>query len=134
MLLAYTPLEAMTKDKATSLATDMCLAALTGDGVYNFGEVLATPIVGALEGTPNSWLGDMLRVFNRGDIDAFAILFSTKKTEIKGQPALAARIDFLKEKLTLLALMNLVFETPIQVLTNTADHSLLIYGGWEASS
>jgi 26S proteasome regulatory subunit N9 len=39
MLLAYTPLESMGKDKATALATDMCLAALSGEGIYNFGEV-----------------------------------------------------------------------------------------------
>jgi 26S proteasome regulatory subunit N9 len=74
MLLAYTPLESMGADRAVQLATDMSLAALAGDGVYNFGEVLATPIVAALEGTPNAWLGEMLRIFNRGDVEAFAQL------------------------------------------------------------
>lgn len=74
MLLAYTPLESMGADRAAQLATDMSLAALAGDGVYNFGEVLATPIVAALEGTPNAWLGEMLRIFNRGDVEAFAQL------------------------------------------------------------
>lgn len=94
------------------LATDMSLAALSGDGVYNFGEVLATPIVGALENTPNAWLGEMLRVFNRGDIQAFGVLYNSHKADFDAQPALMFRMDFIKEKLTLLALMNLVFETP----------------------
>mmetsp|Transcript_84195 Transcript_84195/g.239045 ORF Transcript_84195/g.239045 Transcript_84195/m.239045 type:complete len:275 (+) Transcript_84195:448-1272(+) len=53
MLLAYTPMDSMSAEQATSLATDMSLAAISGDSVYNFGEVLATPIVGALVGTPN---------------------------------------------------------------------------------
>ena len=48
------------------LATDIALAALSGEGVYNFGEVLATPILGALEDTPNAWLGELLRVFAAG--------------------------------------------------------------------
>lgn len=112
MLLAYTPMEAMTKDRATALATDMSLAALSGDGLYNFGEVLATPIMAALEGTPNAWLGEMLRIFNRGDIEGFGVLYAANAAAFAAQPALASRLDFVKEKLTLLALMNLVFETP----------------------
>jgi len=114
MLLAYTPLESMGKDKASSLATDMCLAALSGEGIYNFGEVLATPIVGALEGTPNAWLGELLAVFNKGDIAGFALLFDARKADFEAQPALRFRLPFLKEKLTLLALVNFVFETPAQ--------------------
>mmetsp|Transcript_61057 Transcript_61057/g.138107 ORF Transcript_61057/g.138107 Transcript_61057/m.138107 type:complete len:299 (+) Transcript_61057:428-1324(+) len=117
MLLAYTPMEQMGKEKATALATDMSLAALSGDGVYNFGEVLATPIVGALEGTPNAWLGEMLRIFNRGDIEAFSLLFSQHQADIEAQKALAYRLDFVREKLTLLALVNLVFDTPSQERT-----------------
>jgi 26S proteasome regulatory subunit N9 len=39
MLLAYTPMEKMHKDAAVALATDMSLAALSGEGLYNFGEV-----------------------------------------------------------------------------------------------
>ena len=38
------------------------------DGVYNFGEVLATPILAALDGTPNAWLGELLAISARGDV------------------------------------------------------------------
>ena len=37
-----------------------------GEGVHNFGEVLATPILDALNHTPNAWLGDLLRIFAAG--------------------------------------------------------------------
>jgi len=117
MLLAYTPFEKMHPDAAIALATDMTLAALSGEGLYNFGEVLATPIVSALEGTPNAWLGEMLRIFNRGDIEAFSVLFAANQVAFEAQPALATRLPFVKEKLTLLALMNFVFETPSQERT-----------------
>jgi hypothetical protein len=43
------------------------------------GQVLATPIVSALEGTPNAWLGELLGVFNKGDIAGFALLFDARK-------------------------------------------------------
>lgn len=45
-----------------SLAVDISLAALTGDGVFNFGEVLATPILGVLQQTPHAWLSEILQV------------------------------------------------------------------------
>jgi len=94
------------------LATDMSLAAISGDGVYNFGEVLATPIVEALVDTPSAWLGDMLRCFNRGDIAQFNLLVEAHHSQYYGQPALQLRHNFIKEKVTLLALMNLLLETP----------------------
>ena len=117
MLLSYSSMESLGPEKAMKLATDMSLAALSGDGVYNFGEVLATPIVGALDNTPNAWLGEMLRVFNRGDIQAFGVLYNSHKADFDAQPALMYRMDFIKEKLTLLALMNFVFETPSEERT-----------------
>mmetsp|Transcript_39023 Transcript_39023/g.52929 ORF Transcript_39023/g.52929 Transcript_39023/m.52929 type:complete len:386 (-) Transcript_39023:514-1671(-) len=112
MLLAYTPMDSLTKEQATALATDMSLAAISGDGVYNFGEVLATPIVEALVDTPSAWLGDMLRCFNRGDIAQFNLLVEAHHSQYYGQPALQLRHNFIKEKVTLLALMNLLLETP----------------------
>lgn len=102
----------MSQEDAISLATDMSLAAISGDGVYNFGEVLATPIVSALDNTPNHWLGDLLRCFNRGDIDQFNSIVDAHSEAYYAQPALQIRHEFIKEKLALLSLMNFVFETP----------------------
>ena len=42
------------------LAADLALAALTGDGVYNFGEVVASPVLAALDGGDLAWLGELL--------------------------------------------------------------------------
>ncbi|KAH8078531.1 hypothetical protein JL720_9728 [Aureococcus anophagefferens] len=75
------------------------------------GEVLATPILGALEGTADAWLGELLRVFARGDVDAFNALLGAHKDAYVAQPALVARAPS-SRKIALLAFMNLVFETP----------------------
>lgn len=40
MFLAYTPLEGIPAEEQYALATDISLAALTGEGVFNFGEVV----------------------------------------------------------------------------------------------
>ena len=111
-LLGYAAVDDMAPAARRTLATDVALAALAGDGVYNFGEVLATPILGALEGTADAWLGELLRVFARGDVDAFNALLGAHKDAYVAQPALVARAAFVKEKIALLAFMNLVFETP----------------------
>lgn len=41
MFLAYTPLETIPPEERFTLATDISLAALTGEGVFNFGEVVS---------------------------------------------------------------------------------------------
>jgi 26S proteasome regulatory subunit N9 len=111
-LLSYASADDMPLNKRRILATDVALAALSGEGVYNFGEVLATPILDALNHTPNAWLGDLLRIFAAGDVDAFNDCLGKNKNEYLKQPALRAKAPFVKEKIALLAFMNLVFETP----------------------
>uniref|UniRef100_A0A7S2V5A0 PCI domain-containing protein n=1 Tax=Fibrocapsa japonica TaxID=94617 RepID=A0A7S2V5A0_9STRA len=112
MFLAYTPEGALEVDQARGLALALTLAALTGDGIFNFGEVLATPILKALEGTEDAWLGEMLKVFHRGDVDAFTKLVDEHRPAFDAQVALSSREDVVKEKMALLCLMNMVFERP----------------------
>ena len=50
MFLAYTSMDDLTPTYRFELATDMALAALSGENIYNFGEVLATPILASLKG------------------------------------------------------------------------------------
>ncbi|CAN0084035.1 unnamed protein product, partial [Laminaria digitata] len=114
MYLAYTPLESIPQADRYVLATDISLAALTGEGVFNFGEVLATPILSMLDGSPNAWLGSMMQAFNKGDIDAFNKLCVENQETMSAQPALVSRATFTKEKIALLCLMNMVFERDSQ--------------------
>jgi len=71
MYLSYTPLDELPADKKYALAHDMALAALVGDGVYNFGEVVEHPIMTALDDTPQAWLRQLLVAFHLGQIDVF---------------------------------------------------------------
>ncbi len=109
IFLAYTPIEDMPLDQRYVLATDMALASATGENVFNFGEVLATPILATLKNTPNEWMHDLVICLNRGDIDGFNLLVSSTEAYF-AQPVLAARHEEIKKKLVLLCLMNMVFE------------------------
>ncbi|KAE8877042.1 hypothetical protein PF005_g22963 [Phytophthora fragariae] len=112
MFLAYTQYDEMRPNERFDLAVNISIAALTGDGVFNFGEVLATPILRALEGTDKQWLSDLLHAFNKGDIDRFNEIVGQNSKEFNAQPALVSKQDYVKEKVALLALMVLVFQRP----------------------
>merc|ERR1719239_332348 len=88
------------------LAFFLGLAALLGEGIYNFGELLAHPILGSLKGTPNEWLMDLLFSFNCGDINAFEKMAPQWKT----QPDLRSQETQLREKIRLLCLMEMTFK------------------------
>jgi 26S proteasome regulatory subunit N9 len=110
--IAYTPAEEMSKTDQESWAKSVSLAALIGDGVYNFGEVLAHDVLAVLRNTSNAWVLDMLETFNRGDINAFNTLMNTNSAAIKQEPAMNGNEDQIKKKITLLAVVELVFQRP----------------------
>eukprot|EP01041_Mallomonas_annulata_P003571 gene3571-7102_t len=110
MYLAYTQYDSLPLDERYILATDMALAAISGDDVYNFGEVISTPILGSLKQTPNEWLFELVIALNHGDIDNFNLIIETHRNEYFEQICLSSRHEFIKQKVILLCLMNIVFE------------------------
>jgi len=112
MFLAYTPVDDLPGDEKVILATDIALASITGDNIYNFGEVLATPILSALKGTTNEWLNDLVVVLNKGDVDAYNLIVDNYRQQYYSQTALANRHDEVKQKVALLSLVNIAFERP----------------------
>jgi len=87
-------------------AFNLSLAALLGNEVYNFGELLAHEVLQYLKPTENAWLVDVLFAFNSGDIAKFNEL----KPQWSKQADLAANEMALMQKITLLCLMELSFK------------------------
>jgi 26S proteasome regulatory subunit N9 len=95
------------------LAVDLCLAALVGDGVYNLGQVVTNPILKCLANTPEHWLVDLLSACSMGSVAEFKACVNTKySTQIAAQPALVNMGTKMQEKMTLLSLVQMVFERP----------------------
>ena len=64
----------------------------------------------ALDGSAYEWLGSMLHAFNYGDLHAYDSLCSVHAAALNAQPALVAHERRLREKITILCLMQLIFE------------------------
>jgi len=110
--LHYTPFDSISHGSKLKIATDLSLAALTGEGVYNFGEVVHNnkAILGTLEGTDNEWLVKLMYASANGDVSELEKISITYASAIATQPALVNRANVVKEKIALLGLVNMVFE------------------------
>ena len=110
MYLAYSPIESLSDERKFILATDMTIAALIGENIYNFGEVISTPVFKFLKNTPNKWIHDLVIALNEGDISQFNLLINNNTQLFSNQIALINSIDLIKSKLVLISIMNLAFE------------------------
>jgi len=103
--LGCTDISDMSQEEQAKHAFFLSLAALLGDKVFNFGELLAHKILDSLKGGENAWLIDILFAFNSGDVAKFGSL----KPKWSSQPDLAANESLLFEKVCLMCLMEMTF-------------------------
>ncbi|XP_043219593.1 26S proteasome non-ATPase regulatory subunit 13-like isoform X2 [Amphibalanus amphitrite] len=106
--LGCTELDELEPVQKQEYAFYLALAALLGEGIYNFGELLAHPILQSLEGTSHAWLVELLLAFNTGDIATMERL----RPQWEQQADLKARQLELRQKISLLALMEMTFRRP----------------------
>ncbi|XP_065187673.1 26S proteasome non-ATPase regulatory subunit 13-like [Sycon ciliatum] len=95
------------KEELTDCAFALGIAALLGEGLYNFGEMLEHPIVKCLEGTDREWMYTLLQRANAG-----VLAHLDQTAEWKTQKDLASAEQKLRAKISLLALMEMVFAHP----------------------
>lgn len=73
--LGCVDLTGMTPAEQADRAFNIGLAAILGSEIYNFGELLAHPVLEALKAmSDRKWLVDLLFAFNSGDITQFEAL------------------------------------------------------------
>lgn len=110
LMLLFAPPEAMKPEPRVELAYDMALAVLSSPDVVNFGELLAHPILEALRAdAARKWVAELLLAVNAGDRPAFEGLMKANSTAVAAEPALASNLGLLSEKISLLALVELLF-------------------------
>lgn len=106
--LGCVELNTMAADEQVDRALHLSLAALLGSDIYNFGELLAHPILESLKGTQHGWLIELLYAFNSGDLAKFEEL----KRHWQQQGDLNRSYKSLQQKISLLCLMELTFKRP----------------------
>lgn len=104
LYLGYVELDTISLEGKVALAHDMCLSALVGEDIYNFGELLQHPVLQVLASGSYQWLFNMLFAANSGDIDEFENILGAHGTQ-----ALQTNADYLRQKIRILALMEMVF-------------------------
>lgn len=103
--LGCTELSTLSPEEQREKAFLLSLAALLGKDVYNFGELLAHPILASLKNTDNEWIVDLLHSFNSGNVEQFV----QTKNRWSQQELLLANESVLLEKIRLLSLMEMTF-------------------------
>lgn len=61
----------LSEEEAQVRAYNLSIAALLGEKIYNFGELLLHPILEKLKGPDAQWLRELLFAMNNGDLDDF---------------------------------------------------------------
>ncbi|CAH8861919.1 unnamed protein product [Trichobilharzia szidati] len=113
--LGCVDLNTLTIEEQRGWAFSVGLAAILGEGVYNFGELLTHGILSSLHGSSEAWLVDLLQAFNRGDLNQLDQLRSRWCI----QADLVAAEPKLRDKVTLLCLVEMVFRRPANNRTLT---------------
>lgn len=108
LYLACVKTEDLPQIEAQERAYDLSIAALLGETIYNFGELLLHPILDSLDKTEHAWLKEFLRSLNSGDLVKFESLLGN----ISKQPLLEQSLSFLRQKICLMALIEAIFKRP----------------------
>lgn len=117
MYLSYVSSDSLPPDFKLRLAVDISLAALLGEHVYSFGQLLQHPIIAVLDNGQYAWLHDLLKAFNAGDIARYDALCTLHAAQLNSQPALVSNERRLREKITLMCLLELVSSLPAEERT-----------------
>lgn len=97
------------------LAYNLSIAALLGDKIYNFGELLHHPVMASITTNPQyKWLFDLLNALTLGDFNNFDSLIGVQISKV---PILAEHEAFLRQKICLMTLVESVFAKNIRTLS-----------------
>ncbi|ANZ74616.1 BA75_01468T0 [Komagataella pastoris] len=94
---------------------DLAVSALLGDKIYNFGELIMHEHLFEVFNSHKNlkWLYGLVQTISEGDLKAFENLIEINKGYITEQcPLLLENINFLQQKICIMALIELVFSRP----------------------
>lgn len=107
--LSYTNDENFTEEEKTKISVDLGVAVLTGQTIYNFGELLEQSVFKALKNTEFEWLHLLLQIFNEGNIDKFNEIITNFNNQINSSEELRNNLTHLNQKIRICAFLELAF-------------------------
>lgn len=109
-------------EDVTSLAYKTVVAGLLSDKLFNYGKLLNfQPFVNQLSSPSctKQWALELMKLCNDGAVTDFEAYFATHQAEIQAEPVIAAAAATLQYKVRLMALLHMVFYTPLNERTFT---------------
>ncbi|XP_055333140.1 26S proteasome non-ATPase regulatory subunit 13-like isoform X2 [Paramacrobiotus metropolitanus] len=107
--LGCVDLEKLSSEEKRGQAERLAIAAILGDDIYSFGELLVHPIIQALQNPKYEWLLKSLEAFNYGDQKAFEALKAQWLRQIPESTKLQPQMT---EKLQLMGIVEMGFKRP----------------------
>jgi 26S proteasome regulatory subunit N9 len=107
--LTYTPVDTLSSTEQCEIARDLCLAACAAESIFTFGELLQHPVLQSLVGTEFEWMPTMLKALNVGNIAEYEQICAKESSKIQTFDIMKASEALLKQKLSIAALIELIF-------------------------
>jgi 26S proteasome regulatory subunit N9 len=107
--VGYTQLDQLPKERLLALAFDLGIAALVGETIFNFGDLLEHPVIESLQGTDNQWLAEIIFTFNTGNITQWKELQNQHASKMNDIQAFIQKHELLDKKIALMSLVDLAF-------------------------
>lgn len=96
-------------EEQQKLCYDLCMSALLGDKIYNFGELILHDILNTIKDSSYDWLYSLIISLNSGKLQEFNRFLSVG---FQKSPFLAQYELFLKQKIIIMSLLELISLKP----------------------
>ena len=93
-----------------NLCYKMCSAMLIGEKLYNFAELIEKSFFKLMAGTKYEWISNLILSFNSAKVDQFLSMVQQNEKQIKDNPVLRNKYEFLQIKIRIAALLELIFQ------------------------
>lgn len=110
--LTHTKAKDLPKKEQLLFGSDICLAALLSNKCYNFSILLEHELIKILDKTQYDWLYQIINIFNTGDLIKWKKYCIKHENLLKKHETISNNLSFLEQKIRLMALIELVFQTP----------------------
>merc|ERR1719410_3195465 len=110
--LTHTKANDLPKREQLLFGSDICLAALLSKSCYNFSILLSHSLIQILDKTEYDWLFQIICIFNTGNLEQWKQYCLQNEKLLKTHATIASNLSFLEQKIRLMALIELVFQTP----------------------
>lgn len=110
--LTHTKAKYLSKEEQLMFGSDICLAALLSNKQYNFSQLLEHELIQILHKTDYDWLYQIIVIFNTGNLEEWRKYCLKNAQYLKKHETISSNLGFLEQKIRLMALIELVFQTP----------------------